>query len=57
MANSIKTNLVNLSDRERGILAAFAKKKGMTVEEWIEFWQKAQIYRNAEEILCGEEAA
>jgi hypothetical protein len=45
-----------LSEVERSQLEALAKKAGMTVEEWIDFRTKAQIYHNAEEILRGKEA-
>ena len=57
MNKILKQYLKNLSGPERAQLEALAEKSGMSVNEWIEFSQKAQIYHNAQEILTGKAAA
>lgn len=57
MSKTLEQNLNKLTAQERTQLEALADKAGMTVSEWIEFSQKAQIYHNAQEILAGKEAA
>lgn len=42
---------------ERDTLEALAKKANMTVAEWVEYAQKAQIYHNAKQRLLGASAA
>lgn len=49
--------LDNLTNAEREQLEELAKNAGMTVDEWLEFFHKAQIYHNSLEILTGKEAA
>ena len=44
-------NVKNLSEQEQRRLKQLADKVGMTVDQWIEYSQKAQIYHNAEERL------
>ena len=57
MSKILQQHLDKLTPSERSQLEALAKKAGMTVGEWIEFSQKAQIYHNAQEILTGKDAA
>ena len=57
MGKILKQYLNKLPSQERAQLETLANKAGMTVSEWIEFSQKAQIYHNAKEILTGKEAA
>ena len=54
---TLTQQLEKLNSAERSQLEALAKKAGMTVSDWIEFSQKAQIYHNAKEILTGKAAA
>jgi len=57
MKGLMKKGLDDLTNDQRSRLEAIAKKSGLTVEEWVEFSLKAQIYQNAEEILALEDAA
>jgi hypothetical protein len=57
MANILTQQLDRLTPAERAELERLAANAGMTVAEWIEFSQKAQIYHNAQEILTGRKAA
>ena len=57
MSKILTQQLDRLSDAEREQLKVLADKAGMSVEDWIEYSQKAQIYHNAEEILNGRKAA
>tara|TARA_R110000764_G_scaffold101018_3_gene186296 strand:- start:908 stop:1090 length:183 start_codon:yes stop_codon:yes gene_type:complete len=47
----IEQQLVKLSSEEQRRLAEMANDAGMTVMEFIEYSQKAQIYKNAAERL------
>lgn len=51
MSKLLTQHLNRLSDQEREELNRRAADAGMTVEDWIAFSHKAQIYRNAEEVL------
>ena len=57
MSKILTQQLKDLSEQERDQLEKLAAKAGMTVTEWIEYSQKAQIYHNAKEILMGKKAA
>ena len=57
MTSILKQSLESLTAAERSRLESLAEQANMTVPEWIEFSQKAQIYYNAQEILMGKEAA
>lgn len=57
MSKAIEQQLSRLSDQERAQLERFAKTAGMTMKEWLEYAQKAQIYRNAKEVLKTKPAA
>jgi phage gp16-like protein len=48
--------LDKLTPQERHQLEQLAAKAGMTVAEWVEYAQKAQIYHNAQERLTGNAA-
>ena len=56
MRRKKERQLDDLTRPERIGIEALAEKAGMTVEEWVEYSQKAQIYQNAEEVLTGKEA-
>ena len=56
MSKILEQHLEKLTPAERTQLESLAAKAGMTVSEWIEFSQKAQIYHNALERLTGKEA-
>lgn len=49
--NNIDTD--KLSSAERRQLQAQAKKAGMTVDEWVEFFTKAKIYEDSLEALAA----
>jgi len=57
MSKILTQYLEKLAPHERAKLEALAKEAGFTVEEWVEFSTKAQIYRGAEELLCGKVVA
>ena len=47
----LEQRMVRLSSEEQRRLAEMANEAGMTVPEFIEYSQKAQIYKNAAERL------
>ena len=49
-------SLDKLTPQERRQLEKLAEQAGMTVAEWVEYAQKAQIYHNAAELLTGNAA-
>lgn len=51
MSKIIEQHLDSLSDAERAALQELASKAEMTLEDWVSFRMKAQIYHNAEERL------
>lgn len=53
---TLTQSLDKLTPQERQQLEKLAAKAGMTVAEWIEYAQKAQIYHNAQELLNGNAA-
>jgi hypothetical protein len=57
MPKPLTLQLTKLTPAERERLQQIAAKAGMTVDEWIEYAQKAQIYHNAHEVLFGEKSA
>ena len=56
---TIERTLKGLTSAELEVVRQMAAAAGMTVEQWLDYVQKVQIYKNAEERLTRrpEEAA